>query len=100
MENSNFLSNSLSLANVNALSQGESSGWGGLDSVYYITDTRSVQYLEDWKCDLSSQQDTRQYAINVTRSCDGKGLLPCASGTGTEAVKTEERSCIHQIWVR
>ena len=86
--------NPLLLANIEALTQGESGG-SGVDSVSYVDDQRSQMYLEAWQCDMASGRDTRKYAIMCTRSCEGKGLIPCSAGTWAESTNTEKRNCVH-----
>ena len=87
--------NPLLLANIEALTQGESGG-SGVDSVWSVVDQHTVRYLEAWQCDMASGKDTRKYALMCTRSCEGgKGPIPCSPGTWQEGAGTEDRNCIH-----
>ncbi len=100
IKSTDYQFNSLSLANIEALTQGES-GQGELgdqiqvDSVDMIYDTYSTLTIEGWKC-ASDMKDIKKYVVKLTRSCGNKGLIPCKAGTCQVGdLKTEERDCIH-----
>ena len=92
--------NPLLLANIEALTQGESGG-SGVDSVWEINDQYTRWYMEDRKCDLNGKTDSRNYVIMCTRTCGDKGPIPCSPGTWQASeTKIETYSCTHLQEVR